>query len=197
MTTEPSRQIKCVVWDLDDTVWEGTLAEGGAGRLRDGIAEFLATLDSRGILHSIASKNSAGHALARLRELGVADYFVSPQISWRPKSDLLKEIAGALNIALDSLIFIDDSPFERAEVEFTHPMVRCVDADHLDDLLQWPEFDIPVTAEGRDRRMMYRQAEARSSYEASFAGPRSDFLASLQMRRPLGHRDQERPRARR
>jgi FkbH-like protein len=182
MSPNSTTKVKCVVWDLDDTLWEGILAEGGAAELRPGVAELLKTLDQRGVLHSIASKNEATRARARLSELGVAHYFVISQISWQPKSSLVASIAKRLNIGLDTVVFIDDSPFERAEVTDAYPEVRCVDGQDLTDLADRPEFDVPVTAEAAARRHLYQEAETRREYEESFEGPRSLFLASLDMK---------------
>src|SRR5436305_6881915 len=76
------RKVKCVVWDLDNTLWNGTLLEGDEVRLREGVREIIHALDARGILHSIASRNHAESALARLRELELEEYFLYPQINW-------------------------------------------------------------------------------------------------------------------
>src|SRR5699024_7913280 len=81
MADKPA-QVKCVVWDLDGTIWEGTLSEGGAGCLRQGVLETIHELDRRGIIQSIASKNDAPNAMKKLEEFGIADYFLCPQISW-------------------------------------------------------------------------------------------------------------------
>ena len=61
---EEEQSIKCVVWDLDNTVWDGVLLEDGNVTLRDGVVETLEALDQRGILHSIASKNDHDTAVA-------------------------------------------------------------------------------------------------------------------------------------
>jgi len=66
--TAKRRKVKCVVWDLDNTVWDGTLLEGDKVQLREGVREIIHALDARGILHSIASRNHAESALARLRD---------------------------------------------------------------------------------------------------------------------------------
>lgn len=178
----PAATVKCVVWDLDDTLWEGMLAEGGGKALRPGTREILEELDRRGVLNSIASKNEPGRALARLSELGVDSYFVAPQISWDLKSILVGRIAEELNIGIDTLLLLDDSPFERAEVHHEHPEMRCVDATSLDGFLDRLELDVPATAEARGRRRMYQDAARRKTYEESFVGPRVEFLTSLQMR---------------
>src|SRR5207253_1886821 len=73
------RQIKCVVWDLDNTLWKGTLVEGTVV-LNPGIVELLKYFDERGILLSVVSKNDFAPAWKKLLELGVAKYFLYPQI---------------------------------------------------------------------------------------------------------------------
>src|SRR5688572_10973480 len=79
---EEKRMIKCVVWDLDDTLWSGALLEDDSIGLKDNVVEIIKTLDSRGILQSIASKNDYDHAMDRLRGFGLAEYFLYPQINW-------------------------------------------------------------------------------------------------------------------
>lgn len=110
------QKIKCVVWDLDNTLWDGILTEGDDVQLRDGIIDIIKTLDERGILQSVASKNNFEDAYKKLEELGVAEYFLYPQINWNPKSEAVKKIAENINLGIDSFAFIDDSEFEREEV---------------------------------------------------------------------------------
>lgn len=177
-----TRAVKCVVWDLDDTLWDGILLEGGAEQLRPGVLEALRTLDERGILNSIASRNSPDVALERLRAHGVEEYFLVPQIGWGSKSESVGAIAKALNIGIDALAFIDDQPFERDEVASVHPQVLCLDATEVAALTARPEF-IPevVTADSRNRRRMYLADQARTVAEERFEGPQEAFLADLGM----------------
>ncbi|MBM2620368.1 HAD-IIIC family phosphatase [Actinoplanes sp. LDG1-06] len=177
----PADLVKCVVWDLDDTVWDGVLAEGGAATLRHGVADLIRTLDARGILQSVASKNEPANALERLRQFGLDEYFLYPQVSWSPKSELVRAVADQLNINVDTLMFVDDSPFERAEVADVHPQIRCVDSADLAGLAERPELNPPATADARNRRVLYRRDEQRRRHEESFEGPRTEFLRSLGM----------------
>ncbi len=131
----PGKPVKCVVWDLDHTVWDGILLEDGDVPLRPGVLDAIRTLDGRGILQSVASRNDADAAMARLRALGIDEYFLYPQINWNAKGQNVAQIAKSLNIGLDTLLFIDDQPFEREEVAFTHDKVLCIDSALLDDLL--------------------------------------------------------------
>ncbi len=85
-----TRKIKCVVWDLDNTLWKGTLVEGDEVALHPGIEELLKYLDQRGILLSVVSKNDFEPAWEKLQQFGLADYFLYPQIDWLPKSQKIR-----------------------------------------------------------------------------------------------------------
>lgn len=175
--------VKVVVWDLDDTLWEGTLLEGDDVRLWPGVEEALAELDRRGVLQSIASRNEREAALAALRRLGVEEYFLYPQIHWGAKSGSIQAIAEALNLGIDAFAFIDDQPFEREEVRHAHPRVLTLSAGELEGLLDRPEL-MPrfITDESRIRRQMYRAEMERKQVEERHEGPQEEFLASLAMR---------------
>lgn len=177
------RRIKVVVWDLDHTLWDGVLLEDPEVRLRPGIVEVIRTLDERGILQSIASKNDHGTALAKLRELGLEEYFLYPQINWNSKSSSLEEIRRSINVGIDALAFVDDQPFEREEVAHTHPQVLCIDATELPRLLEMPEMNPEfITEDSRIRRRMYMADVERNRAEAEFVGPTEEFLSTLGMR---------------
>jgi FkbH-like protein len=177
-----SKTVKCVVWDLDNTLWHGTLAEGDRVELRRDVFNVIEALDQRGVLHSIASKNDARQAQAVLERLGVDKYFIYPQVSWGPKSSALESIAKSINIGMDSLALVDDQPFEREEVNFSHPSVLCIDAAHVDRILAMPEM-MPrfVTDDSKQRRLMYQSDARRNEIEANFEGPKEAFLSTLGM----------------
>ncbi len=177
------RSIKCVVWDLDETLWSGTLLEDGEVVLRPGIREVLETLDRRGILHSIASRNSESDAMARLEEFGIADFFLYPQIHWNAKSSSVEAIAGDLALGLDAIAFVDDQAFEREEVAHVLPQVWTIPAAEALGLPDRPEM-MPrfTTPESGMRRQMMRFEESRRGAEAEYVGPDEEFLASLGMK---------------
>jgi methoxymalonate biosynthesis protein len=179
---EMGTTVKCLVWDLDETLWRGTLLEGDDVVLADQVVEILRALDQRGVLHSIASRNDHDRAWARLTALGVADYFLHPQIGWGRKPDAVRAIAERFNFALDAVAFVDDSPAERAEMTYYLPQVRCYPAALVPDLAALPEFTPEVvTEDARRRRQSYRAAERREASRAAFAGPAEEFLRSLHM----------------
>jgi len=177
------RAIKLLVWDLDETLWEGTLLENDAVRLREGVRETLETLDRRGILHSIASRNDREAALDKLRELGLADYFLYPQIDWSSKASNIRRIIEAVNLGADAVAFVDDQPFERDEVAHEIPEVLVLSADEIAGIPDRPELNPRfITDESALRRSMYQAEAARKVAQEEFAGPSEEFLASLRMR---------------
>jgi FkbH-like protein len=176
--TKKVKKIKCVVWDLDNTLWEGILVEDGPEklRLRPGIAELIRDLDQRGILHSVASKNNHDEAMRAIKGFGLADYFLYPQISWQPKSESIKAIAKALNIGIDTFLFVDDSPFERQEVKAACPPVKVLDAANYQELPEMEECKVTVTAESASRRKLYQVETSRQTIAESFG---EDYLSFL------------------
>jgi FkbH-like protein len=180
----PRSKVKCVVWDLDNTLWEGILVEDGPAKLalKPGIREVLQALDSRGILLSIASKNHHDEAMALLRQMQIEELFLVPQISWQPKSQSIRTIAERLNIGLDSLLFVDDSVFERQEVAAALPEVRVMDALDYSAVPDREDCLVPVTEESGNRRKLYRVEEERQDRASGFAGDYAAFLRDCEIR---------------
>jgi FkbH-like protein len=181
-TKSKTQSINCVVWDLDDTVWDGILLQDGNVSLRDGVRETLQELDRRGILNSIASKNDYNVAMEKLETFGLDEYFLYPEINWNSKSISLQNIAKSLNTSLDNLAFINSRLLERQEVSFVYPEVLCIDVADLPGLMDLPCL-IPrfVTPESRLRRQMYQKNVQRDKAEAEFPGSKEEFLATLDM----------------
>jgi FkbH-like protein len=185
--SKPASKVKCVAWDLDNTVWEGVLIEDGAEqlRLRQEAVELMRELDERGILQTIVSKNDHEAAWTVITSHGLRDYFLHPQINWDPKSANLQLIAQRLNIHVDTFALIDDSAFERAEVASALPMVRTFPETQISSLLGLPEFDQPITEMSRLRRQSYVVETQREEARGNFSGQYLEFLQSSQMQLSL------------
>ncbi len=180
---EAASKVKCVIWDLDQTVWDGILGEQDADRvaLRSEVLRTMIAFDERGILQSIASKNDHDHAWLVLERLGAAHLFLYPQINWEPKSANIQRIATGLNIGADSCALIDDSPFERAEVAHAFPGIRVFADSDVSTLLARPEFDVPVTEESRQRRAFYRAESERKQQAVQYGDRYEAFLRTCEM----------------
>ncbi len=195
------RSRKCLVVDLDNTLWGGVVGDVGVAGLAlgegTGIGEafkafqlYLRALKERGVLLAVSSKNEERHALKPFEEhpetVLKRDDFVAFKANWSPKSDNLRAIARELNLGLDALVFIDDNPAEREEVRQALPQV--VVPELTGDPADYPMiidaarcFEVSsVTEEDRQRSGMYRQREQQHE-SMSATRNLSEFLASLEM----------------
>jgi FkbH-like protein len=190
---------KCVVLDCDNTLWGGVVGEDGVGGIElgsafpgsgyQGFQRTLRSLKDRGVLLAIASKNNpqevddvfAQHDDMVLRAEDIAVW----RVNWNPKSQSLREIADELNIGLDSLVMIDDSDYELAEIANAAPEVRLLhvpdEVGLLPDLIASSGLfrNMSVSAEDLSRTDMIRQESARK--QAAGAVSREEFLASLEL----------------
>lgn len=177
------KEAKCVVWDLDNTIWDGILLESDMVYLKPGIKKVIQTLDSRGILQSIASKGIYETALEKLEEFNINEFFLYPEINWDRKSASIERIQKNLNIGIESIMFIDDQPFERDEVQHVYPEVSCLDASDYLTLLDHPRLNPRfLTKDSAKRRLMYLDDLKRKNEENEFTGPKIEFLESLNMK---------------
>lgn len=166
VSKKPDTFVKCLVWDLDNTLWDGVLIETDHPddlKLKNKVLETIKEIDHRGILQSVASKNDFEPAMAHLKSLGIDEYFLYPEIHWNPKSQSIKDIANQLNINIDSFAFIDDSAFERQQVAGEFPQVRVFTEKDLEALLDHEAFNPPQTATSSQRRKMYMSEANRMS----------------------------------
>ena len=182
LTDETNTVIKCIVWDLDNTLWDGIISENDHLIPNKKAIEAIKHLDGYGILHSISSKNNHEDAMAEIESMGLKDYFLFPQIGWQNKSESIRIIKEKLNIGFDAIAFIDDQPFERNEVNFVHPEVKCYDVDIIErikseDIFR-PRF---VTDESSMRRAMYLSDQVRAKQEET-AVSNTAFLSTLEMK---------------
>jgi FkbH-like protein len=173
------RAKKVLVVDLDNTLWDGVLGDDGA----DGIAaattyrgeafgtfqKVVKQIGSQGVLLAVSSKNDQDPVLEVLRthpDMVLRDTdFVRVNANWNPKDGNILDIAGRLNLGVDSFVFADDSPFETGLVASSLPEVAVVRLDeepalHVERLLADGWFDVrELTAEDRERAALY-QVEA-------------------------------------
>ncbi len=174
--------IKCVVWDLDNTLWQGTIAEGDDVRASPQALDLVRRLERAGVVQSVASRNDPEHAGPILATIGLADIFVYPQVSWSAKSASVERIVRLLDIGTDTVVFLDDSPFERAEVTTSLPKVRAYSLPKF--LALYAERGLlpnKVTSDAVRRPAAYREESCRKAAQAAFEGTAVEFLASLDL----------------
>jgi FkbH-like protein len=191
---------KCVVVDLDNTLWGGVLGEDGVHGIQLGpeypgsaymeFQEALLTLHKRGVLLAIASKNN----LADVEEVFAThphmvlkkEHFADLQVHWKPKSQSVVDIAKKLNLGLDHLVFIDDNPVECEQVSSALPMLTTLLLPKHPEEFVAAVFDeglfdgLNFSAEDRRRSDLYRQRDQAESLRAD-SGSLEDFYRSLSM----------------
>ena len=186
------KTIKCVVWDLDNTLWNGVLSEDIDVSLRPGVKEVIEELDNRGILQSIASKNDYKTAMDMLEKFGIDKFFLYPQINWNAKSDGIRIIREKLNFGIDTFAFIDDQEFERQEVLFSIPEVMCIDSVEIPSILDMscmnPKY---VTSDSKNRRLLYMSDQKRNEFEEEYSGTKEEFLKTLNIEFRISRADTE------
>lgn len=184
VASEPAEKVKCVVWDLDNTLWDGILIEHDGDKpleLKNGVLPLIKALDERGIIQSVASKNDFEPAFEMLKKIGIDEYFIYPQINWGAKSDSMVTIAKNLNINLDTFAFIDDSEFERKQVESVFPSVRTYRETDITALLNEKPFDVIVTDDSKNRRKMYKAEEKRNAVRVNSNSNVGDFIKQCKL----------------
>ena len=199
---------KCLVLDLDNTLWGGVLGDDGPQGIKLGddypgnvFKDFQAALlglRERGFLLAVTSKNDEQTVLDALDShpemLLKRKHFAAIRANWNAKTDNLREIATALNIGLDALVFIDDNPVERATIRAELPMVHVVElpADPLGYLAALADvalFDRPrLLDEDRHRAEMYQGEALRKQVEGQ-ATTVEEFLQGLEMTAQVGTAD--------
>lgn len=174
-----SSKVKCLVWDLDNTLWDGIFIETDNPeelKLKNGVKDTIVELDRRGILHSIASKNDYDQVWSLIKKYDLDQYFLYPQINWGLKSQSIKQIALELNIGIDSIAFIDDSIFERNEVISVLPEVRVYSDNQVQSIPNLEEFTMMITEESKNRRSMYQAEQKRKVLQVESNSDITDFL---------------------
>jgi FkbH-like protein len=191
---------KCVVLDLDNTLWGGVIGDDGMENIQIGglgigkaFTEFqywIKKLKERGIIIAVCSKNTESIAkepfekhpdmILRLDDIAV---FMA---NWETKVDNIRQIQRILNIGFDSMVFLDDNPFERGIVReniqgITVPELPEDPADYLEFLYQQNLFEtISFSGEDAERTKQYQVEAQRTMLQKSFNNE-DDFLKSLNM----------------
>jgi len=192
---------KCLILDLDNTLWGGILGEDGVEHIQlsnDGQGKafydfqtYILMLYQSGIILGICSKNDEALALEAIEKhpymILRKEHFAGWRINWLDKIQNLRSLAEELNIGLDSMVFLDDSPQERELVKVALPEVAVPEMPK--DFSEYPEYlaqisyfeTFSVTAEDVRRGEMYAQERERTEFRQS-AGSFEDYLQALEIR---------------
>ena len=173
-------KIKLVIWDLDNTLWRGTLAEGDELFLFPERAELIKNLTQAGIVNSICSKNDFDDAKEALSRMGLWEYFVFPKINFAPKGQMVQSILDEMHLRAANTVFIDDEVSNLQEVLYYNPEITVLDQAECETF-----FDSFKTAGNVDsdcsRLSQYKQLERKTQEKKSFSS-NEEFLRSSNIR---------------
>ncbi|MET3130541.1 FkbH-like protein [Oxalobacteraceae bacterium GrIS 1.11] len=196
---------KCLVLDLDNTMWGGVIGDDGMHNIQIGqgtpqgeafsmFQQYCRELNERGILLAVCSKNDIDNARQGFShpdsELKL-ESFTSFQANWEPKPGNIERIGAEINIGLDSLVFIDDNPAERAIVAAQLPPVAVPEVGN--DVARFAEYidregyfeAIRINPDDAKRAAFYADNSERAAYQSQFSNY-GEFLASLGMKAEIG-----------
>jgi len=202
---------KCLVLDLDNTLWGGVIGEDGlqgielsttkeGSRFRD-FQKRIKDLKDQGVILTIVSKNNEEDALEAIREhpdmVLREDDFVVIKANWEPKAVNIQNIAEELNIGLDSLVFIDDNPIERESVKRAFPEMNVPDFPKDTSMLESFAIEIskryfPVlklTDEDLNKTNQYKVEQKRNEIKQKSISI-EEYLESLEMKKTFRQIDE-------
>jgi FkbH-like protein len=142
-------EIKCVVVDLDNTMWEGVFLESNKNKCMLNLfrAHVLYQLYHQGIILCVCSKNNPDDkTIDELKAIlqSISTHILIYKVNWNPKSENLKEIVKELNISPKNIAFFDDQEFERNEVKSSFPEINVFTDEDLDTILLNGRFNVPI-----------------------------------------------------
>jgi len=191
---------KCLVLDLDNTLWGGVIGDDGVEKIQIGketalaeaytaFQEYCLSLRNRGVLLAVCSKNNediAKSGFAHPCSILKLEHFSAFRANWDPKHDNLRSIALELNLGLDSFVFVDDNPAERAIVAAQLPEVEVPNVG--DEIALYPSIiqagryfeALSLSPEDLSRAELYEKNALRSASQSKFADY-GEYLDSLEM----------------
>lgn len=192
---------KCIVLDLDNTLWGGIVGEDGfddiklssepSGNIFVEFQKYLLALQQRGIILAINSKNNPADAIKVIREhpnmILREEHFAAIKINWNNKVQNMKEIAEEINIGLDSMVFLDDDPVNREIMKNALPQVLTVElpqdpAFYISVIQNMNDFNVlKMTDEDKKRGKMYLEQKRRNEFESEVTNL-EEFLDKLEIK---------------
>lgn len=194
---------KVLVLDCDNTLWKGILGEDGIDGIEmsasskngvyfEEIQHNVSRLAKEGVVVCLVSKNNAAdvdQVLMQHKDMILKDnHIVAKKVNWNDKATNIKELAGELNLGLDSFVFVDDSDFEINLIKEKLPQVTCYQVPKK--LYEYPSmfreieklfFKLSTSKEDIERVAMYKKEQLRDSEKNNF-GNVEDYLSSLSLK---------------
>ena len=173
-------KIKCIIWDLDETLWNGVLQENSNVVISEKILELLKISSMIGVVHSICSKNNDILATETINRLSVQEYFVFNSIDYSPKGLRIREQISALKLRTENVLFIDDEISNLKEVNYYNPEIMVSQPFIIDELLQYYRL-LYEQGVRSSRRIQYKKMEWAYNISKKFSS-NEEFLLDSNIR---------------
>ena len=168
-------KVKLIIWDLDETFWQGTLSEGKV-TLPEKNKNLIFQLTDIGIVNSICSKNYEDQVLVELDKYGLSDYFVFKSVNWEPKGNRIKNMIDDMKLRYPNVLFIDDNPSNLEEAKYFCDGIMVESPEIIDELIGWVEKQDKRDSEHK-RLRQYKILEEKCISKKNF-GYNEEFLFS-------------------
>ena len=169
-------KIKLIIWDLDETLWKGTLSEEGVA-IPEENRQLLFRLTDIGIVNSICSKNDFAPVKDRLDAEGLWELFVFPSINWEPKGSRVKQLIEDMQLRAANVLFLDDNPSNREEVRFFCPEIMVDGPEAIPQLLEEASKKEKKDADHK-RLKQYKVLEEKREAKSGYSSNEEFLLAS-------------------
>ena len=166
--------VKCIVFDLDNTIWDGTLDANDDVKINENIKEYIIKAFEKGIVLAISSKNDYEQAYKKILELGIEQYFYEFYISWDDKYKAIEKLAKKLNISVKHILFVDDSDIELSEALYYMPSLQILNVKDIHLLNKYVNNTATLTDEAKNRNKIYKILEQRKNVENKMS--KEEFL---------------------
>ena len=177
-------RIKLVIWDMDETFWQGTIAEGEVSIPNEHI-KLIKDLTDAGIINSICSKNDFEIVISELKKYGLNEYFVFPSINWEPKGGRIMQLISDMQLRPANVLFIDDNPSNLGEAEHFCSEIMTSTPDIISRLINDVEHCEKKDLEHK-RLKQYRLLEEKQSERRNYTSNEA-FLMGSGIRVELGY----------
>lgn len=176
-------EIKLIIWDLDETFWQGTLSDGSVA-IPEEHKQLIHDMADAGVVSSICSKNDADRVNAVLEQHGLRELFVFPSVNWTPKGDRIRQIISSMNLRAPNVLFLDDNSLNRAEALAACPGITAADVDLIPELVRFFS-EAEKKDPDRKRLQQYHVLQQKVEFQAK-AGSNEQFLRESDIRVCIG-----------
>lgn len=177
-------KIKLIIWDLDETFWEGTLSEESV-TVPEVNRKLIHRLTDIGIVNSICSKNDWKPVKEELEKQGMMEYFVFPSVNWEAKGSRVKQLIQNMQLRPANVLFLDDNPSNREEVRYFCPEIMTEGPDVIARLSAEAQASPKKDSEHK-RLKQYRILEEKNQEKQQYSS-NEEFLCKSNIRVVIGY----------